>query len=196
MLPACRRKCRAVPARKTESAHRALATHSAALDLRQRRVLILCDGRRTTSELVAMLGADTVAVLQRLQAAGYLDNVDAPREVSAPPLAVVEPAGAAPAPSQTTMARRRSLSAARIYVQGMLELQRAPAAQVLRARLVGSIDEDATVTAILEAIAGLPAFTKPGYAARVRERVAEVLPESHLPALAGLVLDRETDAVA
>ncbi|KPN19534.1 hypothetical protein AO715_05945 [Xanthomonas sp. Mitacek01] len=196
MLPVCRRKCRAVPARKTESAHRALATHGAALDLRQRRVLILCDGRRTASELVAMLGADTVAVLQQLQDAGYLDDVDAPRAVPASPLAAVESTGATTAPSQATTARRRSLSAARIYVQGMLELQRAPAAQALRARLVGSIDEDATVTAILDAIAGLPAFTKPGYAARVRERVAEVMPESHLPALAGLVLDRETDAVA
>ena len=122
--------------------------------------------------------------------------MDAPRAVPASPLAAVETAGAAPAPSQATTARRRSLSAARIYVQGMLELQRAPAAQALRARLVGSIDEDATVTAILEAIAGLPAFTKPGYAARVRERVAEVMPEPHLPALAGLVLACETDAIA
>lgn len=80
-------------------------------------------------------------------------------------------------------------------MQGVLELQRAPAAQHLRTRLVGSVDEIQTVTAILDAIAGLPAFTKSGFAARVRERVAKVLPEPHLSALAALALDGEVDAV-
>ncbi|MFL6585980.1 MAG: hypothetical protein ACJ8GV_03765 [Luteimonas sp.] len=182
-----------MPARKTELAHRALATHgTSSLDLRQRRALILCDGRRTAVELTRMLGADTPALLQQLQMLGYLDALDAMASTPA-----TEPALEAGTPASTPEAtRRRSLSAARIYVQGMLELQRAPAAMALRTRLIGSADEAATVTAILDAIAGLPAFTKPGYAARVRERVAEVLPEPHLPALAALVLESEADAVA
>ncbi|UHH08959.1 hypothetical protein LU699_11695 [Luteimonas fraxinea] len=181
-----------MPARKTELAHRALATHGTSLDLRQRRALILCDGQRTAAELTRMLGADTPALLLQLQTLGYLDALDAVASTSAP-----LPAHEAGTPASTPAAtRRRSLSAARIYVQGMLELQRAPAALALRTRLIGSADEAATVTAILDAIAGLPAFTKPGYAARMRERVAEVLPEPHLPALAALVLEGEADAVA
>ncbi len=192
MLHACRRKSPSVPARKTELAHRALTTHGASLDLRQRRALILCDGRRTTADLTRMLGADTPALLLQLQALGYLEALDA----VAAPLARESAPAVAPKPAQPATARRRSLSAARIYVQDMLELQRAPAAQALRARLVGTSDEDATIAAILDAISGLPAFTKAGYAARVRERVAEVLPEPHLPALAALVLDGEADAVA
>jgi len=192
MLHACRWKPPSVPARKTELAHRALATHGASLDLRQRRALILCDGRRTAIELTRMLGADTPALLLQLQALGYLDALD-----TAPSTPAHDPANETGTPASTpATTRRRSLSAARIYVQGMLELQRAPAALALRARLVGSADEAATMTAILDAIAGLPAFTKPGYAARVRERVAEVLPEPHLPALAALVLEGEADAVA
>jgi len=191
-LHACRWKPPSVPARKTELAHCALATHGSSLDLRQRRALILCDGRRTTAELTRMLGADTPTLLLQLQALGYLDARDAMASTPAPDSAIDADA---PASSPVTT-RRRSLSAARIYLQGMLELQRAPAAVALRARLVGSADEAATVLAILDAIAGLPAFTKPGYAARVRERVAEVLPEPHLPALAALVLEGEAAAVA
>ncbi|MGO3127349.1 MAG: hypothetical protein ACTIJY_04685 [Luteimonas sp.] len=184
-----------MPARKTELAHRALATHGASLDLRQRRALILCDGRRTTVELTRMLGADTPALLLQLQTLGYLEALDAVAVASTPAAEPANDAGT-PASTQSPTGRRRSLSAARIYLQGMLELQRARAALELRARLVGSADEAATVTAMLDAIAGLPAFTKPGYAARVRERVAEVLPEPHLPALAALVLEGEADAVA
>jgi len=191
MLLACRWKPPSVPARKTELAHRALATHGASLDLRQRRALILCDGRRTAVELTRMLGADTPALLLQLQTLGYLDALDTVASTPAH-----DAAAQTGTPASTPATRRRSLSAARIYVQGMLELQRAPAALALRARLVGSTDEAATMTAILDAIAGLPAFTKPGYAARVRERVAEVLPEPHLPALAALVLEGEADAVA
>ncbi|MEF3082481.1 hypothetical protein V3391_09725 [Luteimonas sp. SMYT11W] len=179
-----------MPARKTELAHRALATHAGSLDLRQRRALILCDGQRSVVELTRMLGAGTPALLLQLQTLGYLDALDAGMSVPAPE----GDAGASTAAPAST--RRRSLSAARVYMQGMLELQRAPAATALRARLVGSADEAETVTAILEALAGLPAFTKPGYAARVRERVAEVLPEPHLPALAALGLEGEADAVA
>lgn len=182
-----------MPARKTELAHHALATHGVSLDLRQRRALILCDGHRTAAELTRMLGADTPALLQQLQALGYLDALDA---VAVTPAPVTADAVGMPASTRPGTTRRRSLSAARIYVQGMLDLQRAPAALELRMRLVASADEFATMTAILEAIAGLPAFTRPGYAARVRERVAEVLPEPHLPALAALVLEGEADTVA
>ena len=193
MLQACRWKSPSVPARKTELAHHALATHGVSLDLRQRRALILCDGHRTAAELTRMLGADTPALLQQLQALGYLDALDA---VAPTPAPIPADAVGMPASTQPPTTRRRSLSAARIYVQGMLDLQRAPAALELRMRLVASADESATMTAILDAIAGLPAFTRPGYAARVRERVAEVLPEPHLPALAALVLEGEADAVA
>jgi len=196
MLHPCRRKYRAVPARKTELARAALATHGAPLDLRQRRALILCDGRRSTPELVGLLGADTLVLLQHLQTAGYLEDVEMPAPSPAPPVITRTAPVPEPAPMQIATTRRRSLSAARIYVQGMLELQRAPAAAELRARLVGATGETATVAAILAAISSLPAFTKAGYASRVRERVAEVMPESHLHALASLTLDGDIDAVA
>lgn len=182
-----------VPARKTELAHQALARHGTTLGLRQRRALILCDGRRSTAELSRMLGADTSALLQQLCDDGYLEGLDTTLAVAARkrPAAVAPGTGSPPA-----AARRRSLSAARIYVQGILELQRAPAAQMLRTRLVGATSEPATIAALLEAVAGLADFTKPGFAERIRERVAKVLPEPHLPALAALALGDNDDAPA
>lgn len=186
-----------MPARKTELAHQALARHDTTLALRQRRVLILCDGRRTTGERTRMLGAGTPALLLQLCDGGYLEGLDAPVVVRGPTPAAERAThrGETPAPLDAP-GRRRSLGAARIHVQGILELQRAPAPGALRARLVGASSEAATIDALLEAILGLPDFTKPGFAGRLRERVAEVLPEPHLPALAALVLRGEADAMA
>lgn len=164
--------------RKTDLARRALDSHRTALDLRQRRTLILCDGQRSLAELTGLLGPDTPALVRQLREQGYLEGDAAAAVV--PPVAAAVPAAPAPA------TRRRSLSAARIYVQDMLELQRNEVAQSLRRRLLMAHDEDAIVAAMLEALAELPRMTAAGYARRVRERVAEVLPEPHLPALSAL----------
>ncbi|WP_140727845.1 hypothetical protein [Pseudomonas sp. Hp2] len=164
--------------RKTDLARRALDSHRTALDLRQRRTLILCDGQRSVAELTRLLGPETPALVRQLREHGYLEGGDdAPGAPSA--TAPTAQSGGAPA-------RRRSLGAARIYVQDMLELQRNEAAQSLRRRLMMAHDEPSIVSALLEALAELPRMTAAGYARRVRERVAEVLPEPHLPALAAL----------
>ncbi|WP_442682587.1 hypothetical protein ACSBPQ_13315 [Stenotrophomonas sp. JC08] len=42
---------------KTELARAALQAHRAPLDLRQRRALILCDGKRSLAELAVLLAA-------------------------------------------------------------------------------------------------------------------------------------------
>lgn len=175
---------------KTALARDTLQSHRAPLDLRQRRLLILADGRRDVAELTRMLGEDTPARIRELCAAGYLQgDVD-----EAPPTTAAEPAAPARAPAAAQQAttqtptgtpheRRRSLAAARMYIQGMLELQRHPQAIELRQRLQFSRDEQAAFATILAALAALPGITSDSYAERVRLRVAEVLPEALLPQL-------------
>ena len=52
---------------KTVKARDALAAgKSGALDLRDRRILILADGQRTREEVTAMLGADSAYAIDRL----------------------------------------------------------------------------------------------------------------------------------
>jgi hypothetical protein len=59
--------------RKTALAHAALQTHRAALDLRQRRALILADGQRSVAELAQLLGGDGAGLIAQLHASGYLE---------------------------------------------------------------------------------------------------------------------------
>lgn len=181
--------------RKTALAHAALQTHRAGLDMRQRRVLIMADGRRSLDELRQLLGPQTAEQVSALIRDGYLTVEPEPAPDQAVPSAQAVPAAAAPplpAPAPAApAAHRRSLVAARLYLLGMLELQRDPAARALHAQLQRASEEQAAVQLMFEALTLLPQLTSPGYAQRVQTRLGEVLPEEHLPALSrlGLVLD-------
>ncbi len=169
--------------RKTDQAHAALQTHRAGLDMRQRRVLILADGQRSLEALTAMLGADTplhVAALIRTGYLGLAEEADPqPRPAHAPAAATTPAPIAAPAPA----AHRRSMVAARLYLLGMLELQRHPDALRLHAQLQRAADDGLAVQTMREALQLLPALTSTGYVQRIADRLREVLPEDHLHAL-------------
>lgn len=161
--------------RKTELAHTVLQAHRAPLDLRQRRALILCDGKRSLAELSVLLGNDARALITQLQLSGYLHADDV---VAAPPVAAAAP----PAPTPA-VERRRSMVAARIYVLDILALQRNPTAAQLHRVLQATRGEEDTISALQLALAHLPAITSEGYTQRVRGRLQEVLPEAHLAAV-------------
>lgn len=174
---------------KTELGHTVLQTHRAALDLRQRRALILCDGKRSLAELSGMLGNDVPELIAQLQREGYL-QVEAPsappaKAPAADPATKLQPLAAAPAtvPQQAPVERRRSMVAARIYVLDILALQRNPTAAQLHKLLQAAREEGDTVQALKLALSHLPAMTSDGYTQRVRGRLQEVLPETHLAAV-------------
>lgn len=158
---------------KTERGRTVLQTHGNALDLRQRRALILCDGKRSLAELGGMLGDDAAALIAQLQREGYVLAEDAASTSTAPAAAVA----AAP------VERRRSMVAARIYVLDILALQRNPTAAQLHKLLQAARAEADTVSALKLALSHLPAMTSDGYTQRVRGRLQEVLPEAHLAAV-------------
>ncbi len=161
--------------RKTELAHTVLQAHRAPLDLRQRRALILCDGKRSLAELALLLGNDTPVLIAQLQHSGYLQGDDE-RVVPA-----VMPTSATPV--TPVVERRRSMVAARIYVLDILALQRNPTAAQLHRVLQATREEEDTINALQLALAHLPAITSHGYAQRVRGRLQEVLPEAYLAAV-------------
>ena len=162
---------------KTEHARTVLQGHRTALDMRQRRLLILCDGQRDVAALSALLGPDTPGRVAALIEAGYLQAMS-----GAPPGVVPVAVSMAPPPA-VAPARRRSLVAARIYLIGILELQRHPeAASWLRALQQARAEAD-LVSAMRHAIAALPGLTSAGYAARVRERLLEVIPAEYATSL-------------
>lgn len=173
--------------RKTDLARTALQAHRAPLDMRQRRLLILCDGQRSIAELTGLLGQEAPAMVIQLVQAGYLST--GPAAAAPSPPAVAEPARALPAqvpatPAATPVERRRSLVAARIYVLGILEMQRHPQAAALFRDLQQARAEDEVVQRLHSAMRMLPGLTSDGYCQRVRQRLLEALPLEHCDAFA------------
>lgn len=163
---------------KTELARLALQSHAGPLSMRERRALILCDGLRDLKKLTALLGAQTPALIMHLFETGYLANHAPAISIAVAPAPIPSPAPQAPA---TTT--RRSLVAAKLYVIGMLELQRHELAATHRLRLQACQDPDAIVAHLFAAMHCLQHTASSSLVQRIRERLAEVLPEPYLPAL-------------
>lgn len=162
--------------RKTDQARTALQAHRAPLDMRQRRLLILCDGQRDIAALTAMVGPETPAMVIQLVHSGYL--VTSPEQ----PLASTtreSPASTATPSRPASPERRRSMAAARIYLLGILEMQRRPQAAALFNTLQQARHDGDVVDAMHAALGALPALTSVGYTERVRGRLLEVLPTEH-----------------
>ena len=178
---------------KTDQARLALQSHAGPLSMRERRALILCDGQRDLKQLSALLGVDAPALVMHLYEAGYLGNVvvepvaRVPAPLPASALAAAPIPAAAPAPASTPQTQatgtRRSLVAAKLYLIGMLELQRDESAVAQRKQLQACQDPDAIVAHLLASVHCLQRIASTSLAQRIRERLAEVLPETYLPAL-------------
>ncbi|WP_423179489.1 hypothetical protein [Stenotrophomonas sp. CASM110] len=172
--------------RKTELARTALQAHRAPLDMRQRRLLILCDGQRSIADLTGLLGQDAPAMVIQLVQAGYLSTGTGATAAPPPPADAAAPApatpAAAPAAPATGSERRRSLVAARIYVLGILELQRHPQAAALFRDLQQARAESEVLQVLHSAMQMLPGLTSEGYCQRVRQRLLEALPLEHCDA--------------
>jgi hypothetical protein len=174
--------------RKTDLARTALQAHRAPLDMRQRRLLILCDGQRTLADLTGLIGQDAAAMVIQLVQAGYLSTGTAATTAPPPPAAAAAPApatpAAAPAAPATCSERRRSLVAARIYVLGILEMQRHPQAAALFRELQQARAESDVLQVLQSAMRTLPGLASEGYCQRVRQRLLEALPLEHCDAFA------------
>jgi len=172
--------------RKTDLARTALQAHRAPLDMRQRRLLILCDGQRSIADLTGLLGQDAPAMVIQLEQAGYLSTGTGATAAPPPPADAAAPApatpAAAPAAPATGSERRRSLVAARIYVLGILEMQRHPQAAALFRDLQQARAESEVLQVLHSAMQMLPGLTSEGYCQRVRQRLLEALPLEHCDA--------------
>jgi hypothetical protein len=174
---------------KTDLARQTLQAHTGVLGMRERRTLILCDGQRDLAELVRLLGQDAPLLVQGLVKAGYLTSADGMRVPAAPD---VPPQVAASTPPST--GPRRSLVAAKVYLSGMLELQRDDSARRHRERLQARQDDEALLDAIADALRFLEGRMATTLAARIRDRVLEVLPSDDLQRLHGLLAAQTEDA--
>lgn len=192
--------------RKTDQARTALQAHRAPLDMRQRRLLILCDGQRDLATLTALVGPDAPAMLIQLVRAGYLVTGGEAVEATAaiPPsttsTTVAEAASGTQPPygsadGNAGSERRRSMAGARLYLLGILEMQRHPRAAALLHDLQKARSDSAVVAAMQAALQTLPTLTSAGYTARVQQRLLEVLPREHQQAMQDTLSHHAEEAV-
>ena len=163
---------------KTDLARQTLQAHTGVLGMRERRTLILCDGQRDLAELARLLGQDAPLLVQGLAKAGYLTVAGSAPGLSTPPAtaAPVPPAATTPA----TPGPRRSRVAAKVYLSGMLELQRDESARKHRERLQARLEDDAMLDAFADALRFLEGRVAATLAGRIRERLFEALPPDDL----------------
>lgn len=83
---------------KTAKAREALSDRSS-LSMSQRRILILCDGKRSRQEIVGWLGSDAMSMMDGLFADGYLALANAPSKQV--PAASVAPTESTPTAAAT-----------------------------------------------------------------------------------------------
>ncbi|GAB3343861.1 hypothetical protein [Marilutibacter aestuarii] len=184
---------------KTPRAHAALSDRSDALTAFERRVLIICDGNRTLDQVRGLLGIEATAAVRRLLAEEYLSGVAPPRGVLGQALTALrgerrpsqasvpstpDPGGGRHPPgADAGLARRRSVVAAKMYVIGLLQLQRNPEAVAQAALLQTCRESEAIMDAIAESLDCIAATCNPSYTQRVVERLREITPEALLARL-------------
>ena len=189
---------------KTEAGREALAQRSGCSP-RERQVLILCDGRKTWGDFVALLGQPVLPVLASLQHKGFVLSVtpmlarltefsDTGTWLAAPG---AEPAARArgqsarsdeagraaeAGPARPQARGSRSLAASKMYLVDVFRKQRSAAAHSHLLLLQGAADGDALVQAMLPALAFLLSESGASYASRVLTHVMASLPEAQLGA--------------
>ena len=159
--------------KKTELAVQALQQRESTLSVRQRQILIVIDGRRTTDEVVQLFGPEASRVLDTLRSGGWIAPAN-PAPVVAPPAEPPGRAGHGPA-------ARKSLAAARLYLSDILLMTRRPAASAWASTLQSCRDEQALVQSMAQACIFLTELQGPGMVEKIIGQLQKFLPENLLP---------------
>lgn len=186
---------------KTERG-RALLSDRRALSPRERQLMVLANGRRSTAELGRWLGFSVEPVLNQLVLNGYLERArgnltpadilaetSSVRDVPAGPSTAV-PLAAVAAPTELGFAAsasrdnsRRSLAASKMYVVSLMQMLRDAEAASLAVSLHCAQAPLELVQVLAASLAYMHQRSGPDYAARVAARLLEVMPQAHLTAL-------------
>lgn len=165
---------------KTDKGHRELQPGQRALSQRERAILLVADGRKSTATLHALFQGEGRAIVEGLLAKGYLaDNTPAaPAAAPAP----------APQGSVDTFSGPRSLASARMFLFDLSERMFAPRDRELALRYREALREARDAERMLavgrEMLAEIERTAGAERAQAISERLAKVLPEATLAGMA------------
>ncbi len=155
---------------KTDKGRHELQPGQRTLGQRERAILLVADGRKSTASLHALFQGEGRAIVEALLAAGYLVE-DRP----APPPAA--PRGAA-----DTFSGPRSLASARMFLFDLAERMFAPRDRALADRLREALrearDADSMLVVGREMLAEIERSAGAVRAEAISQRLARVLPEA------------------
>lgn len=177
---------------KTEKGRQALQNRDPALSPRDRQILILCNGARSEAALAGLLGASVAHDIRRLFSAGYVASVDAAAfQLNAVQPVMKAPAESAPVPQRQATSARRSLAGTKMYIMDMLQLMRDMDASAMAVSIHTSEGEYEFMANVVEAARLVAHKRGPSYGARVLDKLKEIAPQSHVPALEALGAELE-----
>ena len=156
---------------KTPAAAQALAER-AACSVRERQLLIMCNGQRSTHDILALLGAETQPILLNLERKGFLTGVSLPQRA--------QTASASPAAAKPTRAKNPSIAASKIYVLDVLQLQQNDCAKKIAQSLREATVHADILDSIVTALNAILERSGESYGERVSQRVFEVIPDGLL----------------
>lgn len=162
---------------KTPAAALALAER-AACSVRERQLLIMCNGQRSTHDILMLLGAETQPILLNLERKGLLTGVSPTAQASS----------ASPAPVKPTRAKNPSIAASKIYVLDLLQLQQNDGANKIAQSLREATEHADILDWIVTALDVILERSGESYGERVSQRVFEVIPDSLLEAFINTAL--------
>lgn len=171
---------------KTEKGKVALQNRDPALSPRDRQILILCNGHRSDAALASLMGASVLDDIPRLLGTGYLAH-SATAAATAP---AKPPAPKAPEPQPA--AARRSLAGTKMYIMDMLQLMRDMDASAMAVAIHTSEGEYEFIANVVAAARLVAQKRGLSYGRRVLDKLKEIAPESHVPALDALGLELES----
>lgn len=200
---------------------RAALTERRALAPRERQLMVLADGKRSSAELAQLLGFAVDDTVSRLVLHGHLTRVTPPlrhaadfsptgtvefgpsrgvpadrfRTAAAGPVAA-GPAPAAGAPAPAAPKTRRSLAGSKMYMIGLMQMLREAEASALAVALHGAQDADELRHWLVDSLVYLHQRSGADYAARVTSRVLEVFPEAALESLCQGLVQTQLPALA
>lgn len=169
--------------RRTAKADEELRPGTRTLGLRERSILLLANGRRTTAELVMLLDPASKALLSKLIGSGYLIAPEAGLHTAAQTIVANAVSFAAPAvaaPPADTFECKRSLAATRMYLFDLCErmfTRREPQqAERFREALRTATDRGTLLAAARDMLQLIDQVAGAERAESIHQRIAMLLP--------------------
>lgn len=155
---------------KTDKGRHELQPGQRSLGQRERAILLVADGRKSTATLHALFQGEGRAIVEALLAGGYLEE---DRPAPAPP----EPRGAV-----DTFSGPRSLASARMFLFDIAERMFAPRDRAMAERLRNALrearDADSMLAVGREMLAEIERSAGAERADAISERLSRLLPEA------------------